>query len=225
MTYFETVMAGLTAIYVLATIFYAVTSQRTLSTMEGQAKTSGEQFTEQMASFKDRTERQLRAYVLVDSGNIFNVADPVPLFLGQIFEHSEAQITNQAAGPGVRIFIKNTGQTPAYDVRHWGNICFREFPLKAPLPARDPKFPPVPLILGREIMATKLLFIPQPLSAKEIADLRAGTGAVYVYGEITYQDTFGKNWYTHYRLMYHPYGGAIGVSTDLSFVESGNEAT
>jgi hypothetical protein len=63
------------------------------------------------------------------------------------------------------------------------------------------------------------------LTPQQIADLRAGTGAVYVYGEITYVDAFGQKWLTKYRLMHHRDGGAIGVSTDLSFCEEGNEAT
>lgn len=239
-------MVILTAIYVVLTAVYVRFSGSTLNAILRQEKDSARQFTDEIietrksadaakdsaeatrgivATLRDGNERQLRAYVLVDSGTIFNVADPVPLFLGQIFAPSEAQVTNKAAGPGVRLFIKNTGQTPAYDVRHWGHICFREFPLKNPLPARPPQANPVPSILGREIISTKLIYIPNPLSSKEVADLRVGAGAVYVYGEITYRDTFGKSWYTHYRLMYHPYGGAIGVSTDLTFCDGGNEAT
>src|SRR6185312_11412168 len=71
----------------------------------------------------ESSERQLRAYVVCEHGTIFNVANPVPVFLGQIFNPpSEAEITNPAFGPGYKIQIKNSGQTPAYEVRHWGNI-------------------------------------------------------------------------------------------------------
>lgn len=174
---------------------------------------------------RESSERQLRAYVISESGTIFNVANPVPIFQGQVFIPTGAEISNPACGPGVRIQIKNAGQTPAYEVTHFANICFREQPLKSSLPARDPNMIPASSILGPGIPSTKLLFMPQPLTAQETADLRAGNGAVYVYGEIVYRDTFGKRWHTSYRLMHHPYGGAIGVSTDLSFCDEGNDAT
>lgn len=177
-----------------------------------------------LKAMRESSERQLRAYVMAENSTIFNVANPVAIFAGQVFTPTGAEITNPACGPGVRIQIKNAGQTPAYEVAHWANICFREFPLKSLLPARDPNFMPVKSVLGPGIPSTKLIFMPQPLTAPETADLRAGNGAVYVYGEITYRDTFGKAWYTRYRVMHHPYGGAIGVSTDLTFCDEGNEA-
>jgi hypothetical protein len=174
---------------------------------------------------RESAERQMRAYVVGENGTIFNVANPVPVFPGQTFDpRCEAAITNPAFGPGYKLQIKNSGQTPAYDVRHWGNILFREFPLKSDLPKRDAKIIPTACVLGPGISSTKFNYLFHPLTAQEVADLRAGNGAVYVYGEITYKDTFGKSWYTRYRLMHHASGGAIGVSTDLSFCESGNEA-
>lgn len=243
----EAVMAFLTTIYVVLTGIYVCISRSTLKAILRQEQDSSKQFAEQMievrksaqaakdsadatkgivATLKEGSERQLRAYVVCEHGTIFNVANPVPVFLGQVFNPpSEAEITNPAFGPGYKIQIKNAGQTPAVEVRHWGNICFREFPLKSPLPARDPKIIPVASVLGPGIPSTKFNHLTQPLTAKETADLRAGTGAVYVYGEITYSDIWGKSWYTRYRLMHHAFGGAIGVSTDLSFCESGNEAT
>jgi hypothetical protein len=169
------------------------------------------------------SERQLRAYVVCESASIFNVANPVPIFQGQVFTPTGAEITNPGAGPAAVVIIKNTGQTPAYDVVHWANICFREYPLIASLPAKIPgdgKFPRS--ILGSGIPSNKLLQLNPRLTDLQIASLRAGTEVVYVYGEITYKDAFGKQWFTHYRSMYHPMSGAIGVSTILSFCEEGN---
>ena len=182
-------------------------------------------FIKTLRQMQDTDRRQLRAYVLCESGMIFNVANPVPLFPGQNLPVTDAQITNLAVGPGVRIQTKNTGQTPAFQVRHWGYICFREYPLAAALPTRLPGTIPVASVLGAGIASTKLIWLPQPLTAQQISDLRAGTGAVYVYGEITYADAFSRQWVTKYRLMYRREGGAIGVSTDLTFCEEGNEAT
>jgi hypothetical protein len=206
----------------LLTIAYVRYSRRQWHTMEGQMA----EMQKRRREVADSSERQLRAYVVCDNGTIFNVANPVAVFLGQIFNPpSEAEITNPAFGPGYKLQIKNAGQTPAYEVRHWSNILFKEFPLKSDLPARDPTITPTACVLGPGISSTKFNYLIKPLTAQQVSDLRDGTGAVYVYGDITYRDTFGRSWDTHYRLMHHATGGAIGVSTDLSFCESGNEAT
>ena len=168
--------------------------------------------------------RQLRAYVLGESGTIGNVANPIPLYAGQVITTTGAEITNTACGPVVYIQIKNSGQTPAYKVVHWGSICVREYPLTSNLP-------PIPLlvlrnasVLGPGIISNKYLFLPNPLTAQEISDLRAGTAAIYVYGEIDYEDAFSKKKVTKYRLMHHVGQGAIGINTGLTFADEGNEA-
>lgn len=168
--------------------------------------------------------RQLRAYVIGESGTIGNVANPIPLYAGQVLPPTGAEITNTACGPVAYIQIKNSGQTPAYKVLHWGNICVREYPLTSNLP-------PIPIlvlrnasVLGPGIYSTKYLFLPKPLTAQEISDLRAGIAAIYVYGEIDYEDAFGKKRVTKYRLMHHVGQGAIGVNTGLTFADEGNEA-
>jgi hypothetical protein len=171
------------------------------------------------------SQRQLRAYVLTDASTIVNIADPVPLYEGQALAQTDARITNHAAGPGAFLFIKNTGQTPAFKVTHWGSICFREYPLAASLPARLPISVSSPTsVLGPGQVSSKLFELNPALTPAQINDLRSGTGAVYVYGEITYVDAFGKSHFTHYRTMYHRMGGAIGVSTTLNFCEEGNDA-
>jgi len=168
--------------------------------------------------------RQLRAYVVGELGTVANVANPIPLYAGQVITPAGAEITNTACGPIVYIQIKNCGQTPAYKVVHWGNICVREFPLTSQLP-------PTPIlalknasVLGPGILSTKYLFLPTPLTAQEISDLRAGTAAIYVYGEVDYQDAFGKKRFTKYRIMHHVGQGAIGINAGLTFADEGNEA-
>ena len=64
------------------------------------------------------------------------------------------------------------------------------------------------------------------LTAQEIAGLRNGTKAIYVYGEIRYWDIFGKKErFTKYRLLHNWESGPIGESTVLSASDEGNEAT
>lgn len=172
-------------------------------------------------------QRQLRAYVLSDSSTIFNVANPVPLYAGQQLAQTDARITNTAAGPGTLLTIKNLGQTPAFKVIHWGYICFREYPLNATLPAppTTPSSNAPSMVLGPGQISTKMLELNPALTAAQITDLRNGVAAIYVYGEITYQDAFGQKRTTHYRVMYHRMGGAIGVNTGLNFCNEGNEAS
>lgn len=177
-----------------------------------------------LGTMRDSSERQLRAYVVGESGYIVNVANPVPIFEGQVFQPSGAEITNTACGPIAYQQIKNTGQTPAFQVTNWGNICIREHPLTSPLPSRPAGAEPVATVVGPGIINTKRFFLNPPLTPEQIANLRAGTAAIYVYGEISYVDAFRKRRFTRYRLMHHIAAGAIGVSTDLSYAEEGNEA-
>jgi hypothetical protein len=175
-----------------------------------------------MQSQENTIKRQMRAYVVGEGGYIGNVTNPPPGL--QIPGPNPAAIAFPAQGPIARISIKNTGQTPAFRVIHWGNSCFREFPLASPLPPKPPNMRPLNSILGPGIISTKNFNIPNPLTPQEIARLRAGTGAIYVYGEILYRDAFGKEHFTRYRLMHHLISGTLGISTDLTFCEEGNEA-
>jgi hypothetical protein len=169
---------------------------------------------------RESSERQLRAYVVAELGNIVNIADPIPT-PGLV--QTEARRGFPGWGPVIRVQIKNTGQTPAFKVLHWGAVTFREYPLTSNLPS-----PPTPTVisstLGAGIVSTKTLFFGPALTVEQIAELRAGTSAIYVNGEIRYRDAFNQEHFTRYRLMHHVSGGAIGISTDLSFAEGGNDA-
>jgi hypothetical protein len=63
----------------------------------------------------------------------------------------------------------------------------------------------------------------EPLTAEDFAGLKSGKRAIFVYGEITYLDVFGKRRFTRYRYFT---GGATGVrGVRLNGHEDGNEAT
>jgi hypothetical protein len=167
--------------------------------------------------------RQLRAYIVLERGIIGNVADP-PSGPGERV-HTVARLMQPLGGPVAIITIKNTGQTPAYEVVHWGNIAIREFPLTSELPEMPKPAERHKSNLGPSIAITKTLRLPRPLSNEDIQALRESRMAIYCNGEIHYRDAFKKAHVTLYRCMYCAVNGEeIGTSTDLTLCEEGNTA-
>jgi hypothetical protein len=80
-------------------------------------------------------------------------------------------------------------------------------------------------ILGPGVEEVKTVRLPQPLSPEQIKGLHDATTAIYCHGEIRYRDIFKKRRITRYRCMYYRGGGLIGVNTDLTYCEDGNDAT
>jgi hypothetical protein len=169
------------------------------------------------------TRQQMRAFVSLDRGSIYNIASPLsPL---AIYKPTGAEIVSPLEGPLAQLTIKNTGSTPAYKVVHWGDITIADYPLKTPLPGRE-KGGIIPWSsIAPGGINTKFVRINVPLTAEQIAGLRNGTHAIWVYGEILYRDAFRRKRKTEYRLFHNSTAGAIGVSTDLTWAEGGNEAT
>ncbi len=126
-------------------------------------------------------KRQLRAYVFVAQVEIGDVG------------------TDKVKAS---IVIRNTGQTPAYDVTvSTGANAFN-------VPG-DVTFTPTPV--GPD--SSRFVFGPDGLGRRDIplhsiigepnavTAIKAGNAALYVWGEIIYQDTFGKTQHTRFRHM------------------------
>jgi hypothetical protein len=174
---------------------------------------------------RDASERQLRAYAVIETGQMSNVANPPQPAPGQgPIQPTTANITNPTIGPIASLITRNAGQTPALDVRVWANICLREFPLAFDLPPRPAHQYQATSVIGPHIGTNQNRVLPLPLTAQDIAHLNAGTAAIYVYGDILYKDVFGKTHVTRYRAMHHSTAGIIGISTMLTFCDEGNEA-
>ncbi|MGC2126216.1 MAG: hypothetical protein WA649_00335 [Methylovirgula sp.] len=160
-------------------------------------------------------QRQLRAYVSILGADLIdgsNINPPLPV-----------DRTDQV---GVLIGIKNTGQTPARDALHWGNLEVatpdREFAMTAPSPIRRESISYLP----SQGINTKGLWLNRPLSDQEKKDIQTGVRCVFLYGRIEYVDVFKKQRWSTYRLHYSnsawpPYGGK-GV---MNFCDTGNEAS
>jgi hypothetical protein len=174
-------------------------------------------------TIRQSSERQLRAYVLIERGIIANVANPLSEYAQK--QEISARIVAPHAGPTVQITIKNTGQTPAYDLVHWGEMLIQEFPLKSSLLTMPQPAKLFRSVLGPSVPEVKTLRLPQPLSDEQIQGLRESRMAIYCHGEIHYRDAFNKRRVSHYRVMYCAVTGIeIGLSTDLTLCEEGNEA-
>jgi len=168
------------------------------------AKLSVEVANESLKLSRDTTQKQLRAYVFAFDADVFD-----------------------AGTDSVRasIAIKNSGQTPAYDVKV--SIAANAFYV-----TDDITFHPTPVgpdtktfVFGpggsgrRDIPLRPI--IGEPASVSTVKD---GNGALYVWGEILYTDTFGKDQYTRFRFMI---GGKDGWPDDnkMFLCSNGNEAS
>jgi len=164
-------------------------------------------------------ERQLRAYVVIDTCQA--VAGPRPGDFGE-----EKQRLAAGSYAIAIVNYKNTGQTPAYDVRIDGEAELRPWPLEeAELTPSHPTTEDSQAVLGRdgsrEVHVKELSLAP--LIAPRMEELEQGRRAFVVWGRITYRDIFGKNWHTDFRYFI---GGVRGVpSIGMSAHNRGNDAT
>jgi len=165
-------------------------------------------------------QRQLRAYVVPELSSIANVANviPDPPELEQY-----ARVVNPKIGPVATIGIKNVGQSPSYNVVHTASIYLRAYTNP---PVTLVKLPnegdPSTIILGPGVGTSMDVWLNDPLSDLETANLKAGLAVIYVVGVITYTDIFGKNHSTHYQLQHHSSTGKIGWNTKMTFSPTGN---
>ena len=135
-----------------------------------------------VAQMKDTAERQLRPYVVVRPGKVY-------------MQNREAGLPLKWAPE-----ILNTGQTPAYDLKCAVRLEFREFPLpvgstfdvsvsehdsQGTLGAGERMDTPIPA--GRM------------LTDDELRGVKSRQGvAMYVYGSVTYRDTFDDTHHTNF---------------------------
>lgn len=153
---------------------------------------------------ENTARRQLRAYVFVVQVEIVDMGTP---------------------NVNAAVKIRNTGQTPAYDVTVStganafnvpGNVTFTP----TPIGPNSSRFVFGPDGLGRYNIPLQSIIG----AANRIAAIKTGNGALYVWGEILYKDAFGKGQYTRFR---HMIGGTAGWPSDnlMTVCPEGNEAS
>jgi hypothetical protein len=141
-----------------------------------------------------QTRQLTRANVFVVSVNLGNITNPIPIEGYPPIIPTGAELRYLNVGPIVQLIIKNLGQTVAYDVVTWTNICLLEYPLISKLlpPPDEARRATSKSAIPPQGGTTKFNRFPRPLTDDEIAALRAEKMAIYVYGETTYRDGVRK---------------------------------
>jgi hypothetical protein len=119
------------------------------------------------------SERELRAYIVgTTSAQYRNLSTPSPYSI---------------------LSFKNSGKTPAFDVRVWTTSAVAVYPMneRPSAPRNDPGYQSSVGVVGpgadfHNEIASDIVVTPP-----EHAEVIAGRAAFYIYGEIAYRDSFG----------------------------------
>jgi len=152
---------------------------------------------------EDTAERQLRAYVHIDL-NEFSRFDITP---GRILQ----------AG----IVLRNSGQTPAYDVVVVSDIeChpYPQFGMGSPIDD-DKEGSRAVLNAGQQIYFKP--FSKITVSTEDSEQIESGGWRPYIFGSITYRDVFGKKRLSEFRLVSDESGCG---NRGLTYCREGNDA-
>ena len=148
------------------------------------------------------SERQLRAYVLVEEARVESFG---------VGEHPKAIIR-----------IKNFGQTPAYKLSQGANIGFLPFPPDREPPATKSDSDPESIIGPGGVQYLLPCLNTEVMTQRKLDDIGKGTHALYVVGEIHYEDCFGHPRCTKY--FFFSGGGKVDLGA-LSAIGPFNEST
>jgi hypothetical protein len=158
----------------------------------------------QIRDGRKSSERQLRAYVMIDTVKIENI--------------------RMGGEPEVKLTFKNSGQTPATNLTHWARLSFNTFPeITGELPTvkKGERLPPGPLAPGGKIHLTT--GIDRPLDAAVLNTIIVDrTHAFYIVGELRYVDAFGVPRETDFLLFST---GSFATEGSMASYKTGNHIT
>jgi hypothetical protein len=159
------------AIFTVLLAFFTLALWASTAEIARDAKATGERT---IRTMEDTAKRQLRAYVSAFPSSISS------------FDKDHFAI---ASFP-----IKNSGQTPAYNVTHRARVIVAPYPLEEgytfPQIVGDPR-PSLALFPNNPITGGK--GADGPFTEGQIASIIDGSMRVYIYGEIRYETIFHKN--------------------------------
>lgn len=128
----------------------------------------------------DTERRQLRAYMVVEFASVTRI---------QVGQNIEAEV-----------IIKNTGQTPAYNITGFTGIMADQLPLGHSFPEIKTHNLATTIVGAGGVVRSRLPTRGGALTNEILAKINAGTAAVYVMGKITYTDAFRVSRFLKYRL-------------------------
>ena len=153
-------------------------------------------------TMKDIAERQLRAYVSV----------------------ATAEIHDLTAGftPRAHLVVRNSGQTPAYDLIGISGMAMAVSWDALTPPSSEP-IEVTATSLAAGAPTDQFISAPRPLKAGEREALIDGSKTLWVYGKMRYRDTFKVERITEYRFQV---GGKAGLSGNrMAICPEGNRET
>lgn len=166
-------------------------------------------------------KRQLRAYVLIDNGGVYD-ASRIGL---QESQPNVVLLTNFTNFIAVDLVIKNSGQTPAGHVVHWAQLAISDVANEYLLvPPENLEESQASVIGPGQVNTKSLLFLPFPLAPPVIAQIVSHDKGIYVYGKIVYRDIFKRRRTTTYRLRYSGVWPPI-PSGNFQYSLTGNDFT
>lgn len=157
---------------------------------------------------RSTSRRELRAYIFPENVGIYCLINQIP-------ETENGKI-------GSTVHIKNTGQTPAYNVKHVSHLAIWEQADEVNLVpdslvgAPSNSMPPGGIVTASRRMKTKI-------TKRQQSGLNKGKLAIYVYGRIEYTDAFGNDQFTLYKFGFAAW--PLPENLTMSFAVTGNEAT
>lgn len=156
-------------------------------------------------------EQELRPYVFMDTFSITDMASD-----------GVQTIADRRGEVFVVIHIKNSGQTPANNLRHSAQLACCEFTEENNLSIRGPLLERYQSNIPPGGSLIKTLTLPQRLTHAEMDAVNNSQKGIYLSGRIEYSDAFSTKRFTNYRLVY------IGVYPPpphiaLNFCHGGND--
>ena len=150
------------------------------------------------------TRAQLRAYVSISAG------DP------EMHTFVDGNI-------GIHLKIKNTGATPAYNVRQIVTVDIFPTVLSAPLEDHSEKIPPAGSTVGPNSEVYVFARHARPLTDEDAASLTSQEDIFYIYGKVLYEDVFKVEQTTNFRLTLPV--DRNGRAQGVAYAADGNTAT
>lgn len=155
------------------------------------------------AWFLYRTDTSTRMSAEAAKASADAVVAQLRAYIGMRVKEGIPPSFDARTGPYLVIEVRNTGQTPAFNMIYWIRAALGPADYKGPLPDAEDgdDVPPHPMTLapGSSVDIAPASF---ELTAEAAASFAEGVLAAYIYGEIEYSDAFGSDRFHKFRYTF-----------------------